>query len=128
MRRCLAGSFFVRNAAHHSMANWAFDFLLTAIYAELPVAEAALKQLLEEGRSVSTVDLRSLSAERFVVLLAALRQAIARIERAGAGSFSEPAFFNGFLERANELLSLMHGDRRAISTSPPAPSGPSGSA
>lgn len=112
----MAGTIDIRDDAVWMPAGWIFDDALELIAGELEGSDPALATQLLNARSnegSGYLDLRMINPIKFRAILSAVESVYNRTLNEGPNSFSQPAFYDGFMKHLNNLKLSLQSDVRA---------------
>src|SRR5262249_37711713 len=100
-------------------AGWIYDNLLERVADHVEGANRPLAELLRNActhRSVGYLDLRSLDAPSFGTIARALDLVRSQVVADGPQAFHDPQFFEGFVQRLDELIQMVTKDPRVVTS------------
>lgn len=110
----MSGTLDIRDNVTWMPTGWIYDGVLQGIVKTLEGQDQSLAILLREAQTdrVQYGDLRSLSVERFHILLSATEQAYLQAVSDGPTSFYKPMHYPWFMSTFSELKTLLRIDER----------------
>lgn len=97
-----------------SAAGWVFDHVLRLVQQHLPAERSGriLELIDESATGLNRISLDDLSPDELAIFHQALEQTYLQIEREGPNSFNSPEFYNGFMDRLQELLEMIRSSEK----------------
>ena len=98
----------ISESTNWSTARWIFDNLIEDVLSDLSGNNHLKEQLkcsIQDGSYF--LDLRNMEKEDKLIFSKMVRSIYDRVRENGAGSFNSPEFYNGFINKLEELIVLL---------------------